>query len=103
MPGATWRLVEMHGAPVAWSASLSLPSRGTITGQGPCTRFSGAQSAVYPWFDAGPLRATGSTCPDSREDRDFRAGIEAARLAEVSGPILILTDGDGREMVFRAE
>ncbi|PRY20260.1 heat shock protein HslJ [Aliiruegeria haliotis] len=100
---ATYRLEEMHGAPVEWPATIRFPERGRVVGQGPCNDFSAAQSLVYPWIEVAQPNATRRMCPDMAAEQGYLEALQAAHLVEVSGPVLILTDDTGREMVFRAQ
>lgn len=100
---ATYRLTELGGRPFAATATIRFPDEGRITGEAPCNSYSGTQAAPYPWFDPGPIAATRRACPDLDAEAAFFAALEAMTLAEVTGDVLILTDADGREMVFRRQ
>lgn len=101
-PSATYRLVELNGAPFTANATISFPEPGQARGQGPCNTWFAAQSAPYPWIDLGSIAATKRACPDLKAEQAFFAALSQASLAEVSGTFLILTQRDGREMVFQA-
>ncbi|MEM1375560.1 MAG: META domain-containing protein [Pseudomonadota bacterium] len=99
--GTVWALSELDGAPFTARATLSFPAEGEVVGVGPCNRFSAAQSVPYPWIEIGPIAATKRACADLAAEGAFFAALSAVSLAEVSGPVLILT-GAGHEMIFRA-
>lgn len=103
--GATdtvWTLVELDGRLFAAQVALSFPEKGRIAGQAPCNRFSSTQAAPYPWFKAGPIAATRMTCRDMKAEQAFLQALETMSLSEVSDDTLILSNDDGREMLFKA-
>jgi heat shock protein HslJ len=99
-PGV-WELVEMDGVTFAGAATLDLTQDGHLTGQAPCNNYSATQSAPYPWFDAGPIIATRRACPELDLETGFFAALADMTLAEVSGPLLLLNNTDGRAMLFQ--
>lgn len=101
-PATEWRLETLHGAPFAARATLRFPAPGEVAGAGPCNRFSARQTVPYPWIAIEGVRATRRACPELDAERRYFEALGAATLAEVSGGVLILTDGAGREAVFRA-
>lgn len=100
---AVWLLTEIDGKAADYTATLRFPRQGRVTGSGPCNTFGAAQTAPYPWFAPGPVEATERACPDLDGEQAFFAALEEMTLAEASGDVLILTDGAGRQMVFRAQ
>lgn len=101
-PTTIWTLEEMAGAPVPFAATLSFPEEGVVRGRGPCNRFSARQIHPYPWIGIDALAATRVACPDLAGERAFFAALRRMTLVEASDAVLILTDGAGGEMVFRA-
>jgi len=101
--GKLWRLSSIDGAAFTAPVSLSFPKPGTIAGQAPCNRFQGRQTAPYPWFTVASLAATRSACPELRAESAFLQALQEMTLAEISGSVLILSNGQGREMLFRAD
>lgn len=99
----TWHLAELDGAPFTASATLEFPEEGKIAGDAPCNRFFGVQSAPYPWFKAEELGTTRRACPELDQEALFLTALQAMTLAEVAGDTLLLSNDDGREMLFRAE
>jgi heat shock protein HslJ len=97
-----WTLKELDGASFPANATLTFPKEGEIAGEGPCNHYFGAMESPYPWFDAGPIGSTRMACPDLAVETIFLNALEAAALSEVAGDILILSNTDGLEMVFRA-
>ncbi len=79
------------------------PGKGRIEGEGPCNRFSARQTAPYPWFAVEGLVSTKRACPGLAEETAYLEALAAMTLAETSGPVLILSDDTGREMVFQVE
>jgi heat shock protein HslJ len=97
-----WRLTELDGAPFAQRATLTIPEAGKITGKAPCNSYSGAMTAPYPWFETGPLAVTRMACPELTAETRFFAALGEMTLSEVAGDLLILSNDQGREMVFKA-
>ena len=102
-PAAVYRLKEIGGEAFAARATITFPEEGQIVGEAPCNRWSAGQSAPYPWFDPGPIAATKRACADLVAETRFFQVLAAMTLAEVQGPVLILSNDDGVQMVFRAE
>ncbi len=102
-PGASYRLIEINGAPFPATATISFPEKGTIRGRGPCNTYSAKQTAPYPWFEPGPVVATRMACADLAHETRFLATLASMSLAEISGDTLILRDDADAQMVFRAE
>lgn len=101
-PDTRWALVELDGVPFPANATISFPEKGRIAGQAPCNSYSGTQTAPYPWFETGPIAATRRACPDLAAESAFFEALAQVRIAEVSGDTLILSNEDGRELVFKA-
>jgi heat shock protein HslJ len=97
-----WTLTEVDGLPYPARATLSFPEYGQIAGQAPCNRYTGTMSAPYPWFQTGPIAATRMACPDLAAETTFFEVLAQMNLSEVLDDTLILTNGTGREMVFKA-
>jgi len=100
---AVYRLEEMNGAVFEARATVSFPEAGRVQGEGPCNRYSATQSVPYPWIKIESIRATKRACPEMAEEAVFLEGLTQMTLAEVSGPVLILSNDDGAEMVFRTQ
>lgn len=102
-PEAAYRLVEIDGTEFSARATIAFLEEGTASGEAPCNAWSATQSVPYPWFELGPIAATKRACSDLSEEARFFDALGQMTLVEVQGPILILTNDDGREMVFKAE
>ncbi len=102
-PAATYRLVEIAGLEFTARATITFPNEGQIAGEAPCNRWAATQSVPYPWFEVGPIMATKRACLDLKSETEFLTTLAEMTLVEVQGPVLILSDDDGREMVFEAE
>ena len=98
-----WVLHSIDGAEFAANATMQLGEAGAIGGSAPCNRWFSTQSAPYPWFALGPIGATKRACPDLEAERRFFDALGQMSLSEVSGNVLILSNDEGGEMVFRAE
>ena len=102
-PSATYVVTEIDGAPFAPRATIAFPEQGTARGEGPCNSWSASQTAPYPWIELGPILATKRACADLPDEARFFDALGGMRIAEVSGPVLILIGENGRQMVFAAE
>ena len=99
----TSTLRSIDGTPFAARATLSFPEEGTLAGEAPCNRYSGAQTLPYPWFRAEALITTKRACPDLEAETRYLRALEDMTLVEVAGDTLLLTNDAGREMMFRAK
>jgi heat shock protein HslJ len=99
---AVYGLIELDGAPFSPPATISFPEPGRAAGEGPCNAWFATQSAPYPWIELGPIGATRRACPELEAEARFFEALSQVSLAEVLGPILILTTEDGAELVFEA-
>lgn len=98
-PEATYLLEEIDGAP-ADSVSIQFPSKGRVEGTTPCGPFTASQSAPYPWIEVSDISPTDTDCAEAAVETRFFAALEDAAIAEVSGPILILSNEAGATMSF---
>lgn len=99
---SVFNVVSIDGAPFAANAIIDLSEAGHIAGTAPCNQYSAEQKAVYPWFEAGMIIATRMACPDLDAESLYLTALSEMTLSEVAGDILILSNTDGREMVFQA-
>ena len=99
--GSIWQLSELDGE--AWNArtTLEISEKGRITGQAPCNSYFSVQTAPYPWFELGPIGASKMACRELDAESKYFAALGAMTIAEVNGPVLILSNEEGGEMVFR--
>jgi heat shock protein HslJ len=101
-PSTEYHLLEIDGAPFDAPATISFPETGKVVGQAPCNRYFATQIAPYPWFELKGIGATRMACENLAAESAFFAALEDMTLAEVSGDTLILSNTDGRQMVFVA-
>lgn len=101
--GVTWRLQEISGEPFAATATLRFPAEGRVEGAGPCNTYRAQLAVPYPWFGLEDIAVTKRACVDLGDEAQFFDALKAMTLAEVSGPVMILSNDAGDEMVFRAE
>ena len=100
---ADWRLTELDGAPFPAEATIRFPAEGEVVGEGPCNGFRATQTRPYPLFRVAEVATTRRSCPDLDAEAAFLQALEAATLARDGGDVLILSNGEGRELVFRQE
>ncbi|RFP87388.1 META domain-containing protein [Rhodobacteraceae bacterium 63075] len=99
----TWVLQEIDGQSFSTRATLTFPEKGRIAGQAPCNSYFGEMTAPYPWFDASRVAATRMACPKLEAEQTFLSTLSEMSLSEISGDTMILSNDDGRSMVFRAD
>ena len=97
---AVYNLIELGGAPFTATATIAFPEPGRAAGEGPCNTWFASQSAPYPWIEFGPIGATRRACPELEAEARFFEALSQVSLAEVLGPVLILTTEAGEELVF---
>ncbi len=95
-------LQSIDGVAFAARATIDVSTAGKISGHGPCNRYFTEQAAPYPWFSAGEIGSTRMACPDLTAEAQFFDALRAMTLVEVLGGTLILSDDNGREMLFQA-
>ncbi len=100
-PAAEYALTELLGNPFTANATVAFPSQGQVRGQGPCNNWGATQTAPYPWFALGPIRASQRACDALADERAFFDALSQMTLAEVVGDVLILSDPDLGEMLFQ--
>ena len=100
-PNVTYTLESIDGAPLPRSATLVFDRPCFVGGQGPCNAWGAPLTAPYPWFGIGQIEGDAMACPGAGEDLYFDA-LRAMEFAEAQGDTLILSNGVGRQMVFRA-
>jgi len=102
MSDAVYVLERLGGDPFAARATITFPGPGKVLGEAPCNRWSGAQTLDYPLVKIGPILSTKRTCGEQAEETAFFTALERMKRVEATGAIVILSDGAGAEMVFRA-
>ena len=100
---AVYHLNELNGAPFTARATITFPEPGRAAGDGPCNSWSAAQTVPYPWIELGPIAATRRACPELEAEARFFDALGRMTLAEVQGPVLILSNDEGQEMVFESK
>lgn len=97
-----YQLQELAGQPFAATATISFPEAGQVQGTAPCNSYSAKQSVPYPWIEIKDIAATKRACADLATETAFFASLQAMTLVEAAGDLLILSNDDGAQMVFRA-
>lgn len=95
-------LISIDGEAFSSRATIDVSVAGKISGQAPCNRYFADQTAPYPWFEAGPIGVTRMACTDLNVETAFFNALSEMTLSEVLDGTLILSNTDGREMVFQA-
>ncbi|WP_226782166.1 META domain-containing protein [Oceaniglobus trochenteri] len=102
-PDTEFRLESIAGKDFPATATISFPGEGKVLGKAPCNRWSAPQTEPYPWVKIGPILSTRRACPEQAAETAFFDALRAMTLIEATGTVVILSDGDAREMVFRAQ
>ncbi|PVA06380.1 META domain-containing protein [Thalassorhabdomicrobium marinisediminis] len=95
-----YHLVELDGAAFTETATIQFPEAGRVVGQAPCNSYFGSLTSEYPTFALDAVGATKMACPDLVAEDTFFAALEEMTTAELNDAALILSNGDGRKMVF---
>lgn len=95
-----WLLQEIDGHDTDVPVALMF-SRDQVTLTGPCLHLRARQTAPYPWFEATGPDSNGNACPLSPVEAAANDVLAKVTMAEVSNDVLILSQTDGVEMVFR--
>lgn len=101
--GVSWDLQSLNGTTFSATASIQFLDDGAVSGQGPCNGFSAQQNAPYPWIDIGPILSTKRACADLDAETAYFKALSEMQFAELSGPLMVLSNEAGAEMVFRAQ
>ncbi|MBT8153387.1 META domain-containing protein [Epibacterium ulvae] len=99
----TWVLAEVDGTDPGASLTLHFGEDGQVSGSAPCNRFSAQNTAPYPWFTLSPIAATKRACSELAQEQMFLTLLQAMTQSEISGNVMILRTGAGREMLFRSD
>ncbi len=100
LPGTTWKLVELDGAPYAARATATLNSDGTISGQAPCNSFSATYSGHWPDISFNNTASTKMACPDLDQETAFFAAMRKVNHAEMLTDSMLLTGPDNTSLRF---
>lgn len=100
---AKWTLVELDGKPFNARATIAFPSKGKVSGHGPCNSYGSSQTLPLPWFKLGPIMSTKMACPNLKTEQIFFEALGTVSLAETLGNTLILSNENGLEMVFKSD
>ncbi|MFQ8431056.1 META domain-containing protein [Amaricoccus sp. W119] len=91
LPGTSWKLVELNGAPFEANAVATLTEDGRITGQGPCNSFNAAFTGTWPDIAFEPIPRTRRACPDRDAEDAFLAAMERVNRGEMLSDAMLLT------------
>lgn len=100
LPGTSWRLTDLGGAPFPARVTATLTEDGRIAGQAPCNRFTAEYRGRWPdlSFEVGGV--TRMTCPDQQAETAFFAELARVSHAALDADGLVLTGPDGALMRF---
>lgn len=103
LPGTSWKLVELDGAPFAANAVATLTEDGRIAGQAPCNAYNGDYEGHWPDLSFKPVARTRMACPDLEAENAYFAAMEKVNHAEMLSDGLLLTGPETRLRFVRAE
>lgn len=101
--GIEWQVTEINGTPVPEGVvvTMALREAGLIGGSGGCNRYNGRITVVDGGLHLGELAGTRMMCPPAQMqvEQDFHSTLPRARLSQVSGGVLELTDARGKVLI----
>ncbi|MER2507960.1 META domain-containing protein [Amaricoccus sp.] len=100
LPGTTWKLVELGGAPYTASTTATLTEDGRVTGQAPCNAFNANYVGRWPDLSFETVATTRAICPQIEEERLFLSVMDQVNHAELLTDSLLLTGPDGASLRF---
>lgn len=95
LPGSTWQLVELNGAPFEARVTAQLTADGRIEGEAPCNAFEASYTGDWPDIEVEPVLTTRRTCPDQAQENAFLEALAQVDTADNTDSGLILTGPDG--------
>ncbi|MCB6178723.1 META domain-containing protein [Rhodobacter sp. Har01] len=98
--GTEWILLAIDGTSVTSPATLTLGDDGQVSGQAPCNRYFGTNTATLPALALEAIGATRMACPELDAEADYLTALQGVTAAEVQEGHLILTGADGRKIEF---
>ncbi|MEM9268426.1 MAG: META domain-containing protein [Pseudomonadota bacterium] len=97
-----WHLVSVDSKDATAGLTLRFLPDGSVSGEGPCNRFSARQTAPLPWFELSPILATKRGCATLDDEQALFQRLAEMRFAEIQGEVLLLSGPSG-DMDFRAK
>lgn len=101
LPETPTDITEDEWVLVDGSATIQFLKNGTVSGKGPCNRFSGTHETTYPATNIGPLAVTRMACADMEAERDFFLALGSATTITIEGDTLILSSDAGPNLRFQ--
>jgi heat shock protein HslJ len=96
----TWRLLALDGAPFLAEATISFAEPGRIAGRAPCNTYAAGNVETLPRIRLSGLLATRRSCADIVLESRFFGVLAEMEAARIEGGRLVLSNAEGREMVF---
>jgi heat shock protein HslJ len=100
LPGTTWALVELDGAPYPARLTATLTADGRVVGEGPCNAFEAPYSGRWPDVSFS-VTATERACADLAAETAAFETLRAVTRAERDGSDVLLVAPDGGSMRMR--
>jgi heat shock protein HslJ len=102
LPGTSWKLVELNGAPFTANAVATLTEDGRITGQAPCNAYTADYEGHWPNLTFEPTSRTRMACPELDAENAFFAALGKVSHAEMLPDALMLTGPETSLRLVRA-
>ena len=102
LPGTSWKVVELDGAPFPATAVATLTEDGRITGQAPCNAYTADYEGHWPDISFKPVSRTRMACPELAAETAFFAAMEKVTHAEMLTDALLLTGPETSLRLVRA-
>ena len=96
-----WQLLAVDGAFYEANATLQIADDGSLTGSGPCNRWSARNAATLPDLKIEGLRATRMACDRLADEQAFFDVLIGMTGLKLAGPKNLVVQGPGdRSMEF---
>jgi heat shock protein HslJ len=100
LPGTSWTLVELDGAPYPARLTATLTADGRVVGEGPCNSFEAPYTGRWPDV-AFTVVSTERACADLAAETAAFETLGSVTRAERDGADILLLAPDGGAMRLR--
>jgi heat shock protein HslJ len=93
--GTEWQLLAIDGTFYEANVTLQIGEDGTLTGTGPCNRWSARNAATLPDMKIAGLRATRMACDRLADEQVFFDALVGMMGLKLAGPKNLVLQGPG--------
>ncbi len=93
--GTEWQLLAIDGTFYEANATLQIGEDGTLTGTGPCNRWSARNAAPLPNLKVTGIRATRMACDRLSDEQAFFDALTGMTGLALAGPKNLVLQGPG--------